>query len=206
MVSLDHLVGAQQDRSWHFKAERLGSPEIEDKFKFCSLLDRNIAGLAALENLIGEYRCATECCGKIDSIADDAAGLHQLPGSDRKKAPLVRECRYCGDVGKKYRIFADQDRLDMLPLDIVEDPLEFTQRPHRKRLQLQFERLSNSLHRLQFRTHLHGIVRIQENSRSRQLRHRLLEQFDPFGIDFRTEIARSSDVAARPRHASYHAR
>src|SRR5262249_56305044 len=90
----DHLVGAQQVRSWHFKAERLGSPEIEDKFKFCSLVDRKITGLAALENLIDEYRCATECCGKIDSIADDAAGLHQLPASDRKNSPLAPYCRY----------------------------------------------------------------------------------------------------------------
>jgi hypothetical protein len=80
-------------------------------------------GVLPLRILIDEYRCATECCGKIDSIADDAAGLHQLPTSDRKKTSAGRECRYWVEVAKNYRIVSDQDRLDMLLLHIVEDPL-----------------------------------------------------------------------------------
>jgi hypothetical protein len=41
--SLDHLVGADQNRVGHRKAERLGGLEVHDHLEFCRKLHREIA-------------------------------------------------------------------------------------------------------------------------------------------------------------------
>jgi hypothetical protein len=45
---LDDLVGAQQCRSWHVGAARLGSLKIEDELEFRCPLVRKIGGMAPL--------------------------------------------------------------------------------------------------------------------------------------------------------------
>jgi len=47
----DHFVGACQHRLRHSEAERLGGPEVDDQLKGRRLLDRQIGGLGALEDL-----------------------------------------------------------------------------------------------------------------------------------------------------------
>src|SRR5262245_39495439 len=46
---LDHLVGAQQDRSWQLDADRLRGLKIDHGLEFRRLLDRQIGGLGAAE-------------------------------------------------------------------------------------------------------------------------------------------------------------
>ena len=48
----DHLIGALQERLRDGEAERLGGLEIDDQLEFRRWLDRQIAGLGALENTI----------------------------------------------------------------------------------------------------------------------------------------------------------
>ena len=45
--SVDHLIGAQQDRLRHSKAERLGSLEVHDHLELCRKLHRKIAWFRA---------------------------------------------------------------------------------------------------------------------------------------------------------------
>src|SRR5262249_11552485 len=51
-VSFDHLVGAQQDRLWYGKTERLGGLEVYDHLEFCRKLHRQIARLRAAQDAI----------------------------------------------------------------------------------------------------------------------------------------------------------
>jgi hypothetical protein len=49
--SLDHLVGATEQRQRHGEAERFRGLEIDDQLDFRGLLDRQIGRLLALEKL-----------------------------------------------------------------------------------------------------------------------------------------------------------
>src|SRR5262249_49401213 len=51
-ASLDHLVGAGDERRRNFEAERLGSLDIDHEFVFGRLLDWQLGGLLALEDAI----------------------------------------------------------------------------------------------------------------------------------------------------------
>jgi hypothetical protein len=48
---LDHLIGDGEDARRDFKVEHSRGPEVEEKFKSCRLLHRQIASLLALEDL-----------------------------------------------------------------------------------------------------------------------------------------------------------
>jgi hypothetical protein len=48
--SVDYLVGARKQRRRDCQAERLCSPEIDDKLELRRLLDRQIGGFFAVKN------------------------------------------------------------------------------------------------------------------------------------------------------------
>ena len=50
--SLDHLVGAREQRRWHVEAERFGGLEVDHQLILGGVLHRQISRLLALENAI----------------------------------------------------------------------------------------------------------------------------------------------------------
>ena len=50
--SLDHIIGAGKQRRRNCQAKRLGRGEIDDKLKFCRLLDWDVARFCPVQNLV----------------------------------------------------------------------------------------------------------------------------------------------------------
>src|SRR6266542_5156592 len=82
---LDNLVGAGEQRCRHGEAQRLGGAKVDDQLDDRRLLDRQIGGLGAPEDLsrvsTAQVKGRSEAC----SIADQAAGSGEFtPRIDRR--------------------------------------------------------------------------------------------------------------------------
>src|SRR6516162_4485942 len=76
--SLDHLVGACKEYRWHVAAECLGGLEVADQLKLRGLLDRQVSGPCALEDLIDEPGGAVIEIRIVHAIAQEPAQLYEL--------------------------------------------------------------------------------------------------------------------------------
>ena len=72
--SLDHLVGAADQRQRNGKAEGLGSLQVDDQLDFGGLLDRQIGLLLALENPGGVATGQAVRFRNITLVAHETAG------------------------------------------------------------------------------------------------------------------------------------
>src|SRR5882724_8739554 len=83
--SFDDLVDAGEDRGRDRQPEGFGGVEIDDQLKPGRLLDRQIGGLGALEDLSGVDADLTNRVGEARAIADQTAGREEsTPVSDRR--------------------------------------------------------------------------------------------------------------------------
>src|SRR5207253_3223658 len=76
--SLDHLVGAAEQRDWKRESERLRSLEVDHKLDFRRLLDRQVGGLLALENATDIDAQEAKRVRKARAIAHQATGGGKL--------------------------------------------------------------------------------------------------------------------------------
>src|SRR6516165_3346829 len=73
-VSLDHLVGATEERDRNGEAQRAGRREVDDQLDFGGLLDGQVGGLLALENSARVVADQTVSVRIAASIAHQASG------------------------------------------------------------------------------------------------------------------------------------
>ena len=77
--SFDHLVGPRKQGRGDVQAERFRRFEVYDEFKFGRLLDRQIPGLGAAENLVNERRRAEIEVRLAHPVSHQSAGVDELP-------------------------------------------------------------------------------------------------------------------------------
>src|ERR1700730_13201467 len=74
----DHLVGEDVELRRDHYPESVGGLTIDHQVEFGRLLDRQVAGLCTLENLVDERRGATEKIEEVLAIAHQPTSLHVI--------------------------------------------------------------------------------------------------------------------------------
>src|SRR5690349_3041022 len=72
--SLDYLVCAREQRLRNCNSERLSRPLIDNQLDFRRLLDRQVAGLLAVEDAAGIHADPTVRIGQVSPVAGEAPG------------------------------------------------------------------------------------------------------------------------------------
>src|SRR6516225_7894927 len=70
----NHLVGGRKQRRRNLDSERFGGLEIDEQIELCRLLEGNIAGSGAVENLLQQARRAVKALLLIAPITVETAG------------------------------------------------------------------------------------------------------------------------------------
>jgi hypothetical protein len=76
--SLNHLIRPQQEPRRDREAEGLGGLQVDDQLERCRLLDWQIAGLGALEDLVDGIGRASPENGVTWALGDEASLLHKV--------------------------------------------------------------------------------------------------------------------------------
>ena len=96
--------------------ERLRRLEVDDQLELGGLLDGQVGGLRALENLIRVDGCLPELGRKVRPTGHEAPGLRLLPVPIHRRQPvLYREIGEPCPVARKHRVSHDEKGPRTLP-------------------------------------------------------------------------------------------
>src|SRR6516162_5798841 len=141
----DDLVGQRDYFIWNSEADHLGSLLIDDEIEFGRLLNRDVARLCAIQNLINYFGGSTEQYWVVRSVT------HKPPSFDcgtasQNRRQLRGDCKR-GDgrvVGRNKSIFHDVERI-RLALKSVKNGCDILRAPNLVCRDFEAERASDAL-------------------------------------------------------------
>src|SRR2546427_111404 len=121
----NHLIRPQQQRGWDGEAERFRGLEVDDQLELGGLLDGQISGLGALQDLVDEVRGAAALVCQACCVRHESARIHILstPVQCRQTA-LRREPHNLGSLAPEHPIGQDDQSVSAAPAGLRERVLE----------------------------------------------------------------------------------
>src|SRR5690348_8090422 len=86
-ISLNDLIRAGEHRHWHRQTKGLGGLEVDDQLELRWLLDGEVRGLGALEDLVDVRGGATKVVSDVHPVGHQAPELHRLPKGEHAREP-----------------------------------------------------------------------------------------------------------------------
>src|SRR5712691_11358073 len=175
VVSLNHLICAQENRARDREAEHLGSLEVDNEVERGGLLDRQRGGLRALEDLVHVGGRAPLQLKSVRTINHETAGLHVLPQAIyRWQATLHRKLSDLSYLIRENGVRENHQPARLLPGHRRESAVDLLGNPRLQSLKPQRQGPSGNLRLSQLRC-TSWIGRIPEDGHARELGNYLLE-------------------------------
>ena len=198
--SFDHLVGAGQQRRWHFETKRLCGDKIDDEIEFGWLLHRDVARFRPMQNLVDKVGRAPEQVGNICSIGHQASSFDALPITvHRWYAHSQCQCVDTNPVGVYERVGTDIKCI-RTALERVEGGRDILNSPDFRYGDLKAQRAGRCLN-LAYLQHNSGIVDLPHNPQPAKTGNNLAQEFESLATSIRYQLRQTGDVAARSRQA-----
>src|SRR5262245_51122782 len=182
-ASLDHLVGEREQRRRNLETERLGGVRIDEKLDLGDLLNRQIGGLAALQDSPGIYAGLPVRFRGAAAIAQQPAGRDELARVEDRDHPMSdRQCSKPAASADVERIGSDHQSTGAQLGQLREGRVEIAVAPGLQEMKLEVESADR---RARFRNDGAGIgiVRVDQQRNSARRGRQLSQELEALRAD-----------------------
>src|SRR5262249_25547382 len=200
-ASLDHLIGAGEQRWRHSEAEYPRRRVIDDKLELGGLHDRQVRRFRTLEDATRIDTDLTIRIRQAGSVAHQAAdfGIFTRPIGGRERVARRQEDQLDTSADKKGAT-ADENRVGSIARKCCEGRIDVPAGADIKGLDLQSHGARSRVHVSQYGLGV-GIRRIDEHGDATSCGYEFAQEFQPFGYQLVAKKIDARRVAAGPGEA-----